>query len=204
MAVLNSRNEIQASIEDSATMLSCMVHEIYLFYSKRLSEIANRIANTRNENAAEDTEILMSMLASDYQMMEWYEEVSCQTLQAFIPKVYSYAEKHIEGLLGRIPCTTKKASAQYSKEMADTNGVSDIEKGSYILCKHYNLSFDEIMLKWPGFKEFHSLRKEIEHRYKEQYSCSSVDYVLANIDRAKEFLSSLEQHTRHKPSNAPC
>ena len=179
-------------------MLNCIVQEINLFYSNRLSDIAARIEKTRSENATEDPEILSSMLSSDYQMMEWYEEAACQAMQAFIPKVYSYAEKHIEGLLGRIPCTINEAGEQYRKEHKDTRGISDIEKGCYMLCRHYDLSFEDIMSRWPGFKDFHSLRKDIEHRYKEQWSCSNVDYVLANIASAEEFLSALEQQTRDR------
>lgn len=109
MAFSSGRNEIQASIEDDATMLSCAVQEINLFYSEKLSEITCSIEKTKSDYSTECPEILASMLSSDYQVMEWYEELLCLTLNAFIPKVYSYAEKHIEGLLGRIPCTLKNA-----------------------------------------------------------------------------------------------
>lgn len=200
MAFSSGRNEIQASIEDDATMLSCAVQEINLFYSEKLSEITCSIEKTKSDYSTECLEILASMLSSDYQVMEWYEELLCLTLNAFIPKVYSYAEKHIEGLLGRIPCTLKNASKQYGKEIEDTCGVSDIEKGCYILCKFYNLSFEDIMLIWPGFKDFHAHRRDIVHRYSGCHPYSNATYIHANIDAAKEFLSELERQTRHKPS----
>lgn len=196
MAVSNSRNELQASIEDNATMLICIVQEIDLFYKQRLLDISNQIEKTKNEIAAECPEALSSMLSQDYQMIEWYEELFQQILQSFILKVYSYADKHIKGLLARINCTINDAQKQYRKEYDDIKGVSDIEKGCYYLCKHYDFSFEDIWSIWPGFKTFHSLRVDIEHKYKVEYSCLSVDNILTTIAEAKEFLSALERLTR--------
>ena len=130
-------------------------------------------------------------------MLELYQELHVQTLQLLVPKVYSFAEKHIEGLLERLSYTIKKAKIEYDKDFGSKSQcISLIEKGCYIICKHCDLLYDKQMSTWNGFKDFHAVRKTIVHRYNMDVKNINIEYIRRNIEAAKKLLLSLEYATR--------
>ena len=61
MAIANGRNNILASIEDSASLLNSLVDELDRFYSNILTNYEGKIDKFKTANPNEDSEVLHSM-----------------------------------------------------------------------------------------------------------------------------------------------
>ena len=145
----------------------------------------------------ENPEVISGILSSKYQILDWYENIHNQTINMFVPKVYSYAEKHVIELLKRKSFTIQKARKIYRNEKGTTQGISDIQKGCFIICKCCDIPQDEIWSNWKNFDDFHSRRVALEHRFDTSKKDEiNIEYILKNIENAKIFLSNLEKLSR--------
>ena len=96
MAIANGRNNMLASIEDSASMLNNLVDELDRFYSNKLTDFERKIDLLRIENKNEEPKVLCSMCSDWNYAISIYDELFTETKEMLICKVYSYAEKHMK------------------------------------------------------------------------------------------------------------
>ena len=191
MPFAKGRNEMQASIDDTASALVLLTNEIESYYSQKISELSFQIEKIRKDNLNEAPEVLHCMESPNTNINWIYDEMHENTLEMLLCKVYSYVEKHMEALLKRIPLTGKKARKAYKGE-----GVSDIEKYYAVLKEKYNLQKQNVTDIWKDYEKFHELRKGIVHRYNYDRDTITANYILSNIEQAKALLNYIEDNTR--------
>lgn len=169
MAIAKGRNNMLASIEDSASMLNSLVNELDRFYSNRLNDFERKFDLLRIENKNEEPEVLCSMCSDWNYAISIYDELFTETKEMLICKVYSYTEKHMSELLSMLGYSHNKISKEYQNHHPSTQGISDIDKCCYILQNNFGLEQNLLDVYWPIFYDFHKLRKDIEHRYNHSY-----------------------------------
>ena len=197
MAIANGRNNMLASIEDSASMLNSLVDELDRFYSNKLTDFERKIDLLRIENKNEEPKVLCSMCSDWNYAISIYDELFTETKEMLICKVYSYAEKHMSELLSLIGYSHKKISNEYKNSNPSTRGISDIEKCCYVLQNYFGLEQNLLDIYWPIFKDFHKTRKEIEHRY-DHNATIDIKMIKGNLDYAMQLLKHIELVTREK------
>lgn len=104
MAIAKGRNNMLASIEDSASLLNNLVDELDRFYSSKLTDYEKRIELLKTENSEENPEVLYSMCSEWNYAICIYDEFFTETKEMLVPKVYSYAEKHLNEILSMLKC----------------------------------------------------------------------------------------------------
>lgn len=187
-----------ASIENSASMLNSLVNELDRFYSNKLNDFERKIDLLRIENKNEEPEVLCSMCSEWNYAISVYDDFFIETKEMLISKVYSYAEKHMTELLSMLGYSHKKISNEYKSCSPSTQGISDIEKCFYILHKYFGLKHNLIDVYWPMFKDFHKLRKAIEHRYDHSYTTIDIKMIKSNLKYALQLLKHVKLVTREK------
>lgn len=196
MAFSKGRSNMQASIEDSATLLNSLIDEMDTFYSNKLTEYESKIELIKKENPQESPEVLESMCYEWIFATSVYHEFFMETKQMLITKVYSYAEKHLNELLSMIGYNQNKYSKMYEKKHSSTKGISDIEKCCYVLQNHYGLDQNLLNEYWPMFKDFHDLRRDIIHHDVNIHIDTKM--IKCNLDNALQLLKHIELITREK------
>lgn len=198
MTIANGRNNMLASIEDSASMLYSLVDELDRFYSNKLNDFKRKIDLLRIENKNEEPEVLCSICFDWNYAISIYDELFTETKEMLICKIYSYAEKHTNELLSMLGYNHKKISNEYKSSNPSTQGISDIEKCCYILQNYFGLEQNLLEMYWPIFKDFHKLRKDVEHRYNHSYTSININMIKSNLDHAVGLLKHIELVTREK------
>jgi len=193
MAFAKGRNEMRASIDDTASALVQLTKEMESYYNQKVSELSAQIDNVRKDNPNEDLEVLNCMTSSIFGIRDIYDEMHLETMEMLICKVYSFAEKHLGELLKRIPMTENKA-----RKRLDGEGVSDIVKYYAVLHEKFNLSKSSVSEIWRDYEGFHTLRKNIVHHFDYEKKGINANYVLSNIEQAKELLLYVEEYSRVK------
>lgn len=201
MAIANGRNNMLASIEDSASMLNSLVDELDRFYSNKLTDFERKIDLLRIENKNEEPTVLCSMCSDWNYAISIYDELFTETKEMLICKVYSYAEKHMNKLLSMLGYNHNKISKEYKDSKPSTQGVSDIDKCCYILYSHFDFEQNLLDRYWPMFKDFHKLRKDIEHHFDHSYVTIDIKMIKNNLDYALRLLRHIELVTREKRIN---
>ena len=201
MAFASGRNNMLASIEDFASLLNSLVDELELFYSSKLNDCKRKINLLRTENPKEGPDVLYSMCSEWYNAISIYEELFSETKEMLISKVYSYAEKHMNVLLSLLNYNHKKITKEYKDNNPTTQGISDIDKCCYILQSNFGLEDNLLGVYWPKFKDFHKLRKDIEHRYNHEYVTIDTEMIKKNLNYALQLLKQIELVTREKRIN---
>lgn len=201
MAIANGRNNMLASIEDSASLLSSLFDELDRFYSSKLTDYERKIRLLKTETPEEDPEVFYSMCSEWNYAICIYDELFIETKEMLISKVYSYAEKHMNELLSMLGYSHNKMSKEYQNNHTSTQGISDIDKCCYILQNHFGLEQNLLDVYWPIFKDFHKLRKDIEHRYDHSYATIDIKMIKNNLDYAMQLLKHIELVTREKRAN---
>lgn len=186
MGVSKGRNMDAASIEDNANLLIEFTKDVFNLYDKKIENIEKEISNLKQveDFVSSSLEFAEETVRSLMQM----------SMEIMLLKVYSYAEKHLEQLLSRVSLCRKQAVDLYKSDYKDVRGVSDVEKYYYALQKHSDLP--DLCSVWTDFKTVHKMRVNIEHRY--VHPCYSInkDYIIKNINQAKELLIIVERSTR--------
>lgn len=198
MAITNGRNNMLASIEDSASLLNNLVDELDIFYSSKLTDYEKRIELLKTENSEENPEVLYSMSSEWNYAICIYDEFFTETKEMLVPKVYSYAEKHLNEILSMLGYSRNVISKEYKNSNHSTQGISDIEKCCYILQNHFGLQQNLLDGYWPMFNKFHKLRKNIEHHYGYRYISIDTKLIKNNLDCALQLLKHIELLTREK------
>ena len=198
MVVAKGRNNMLASIEDSASLLNSLVDELDIFYTNKLTECKRKIELFKTENATVDPEVLYSMFSELNYAISIYEELFFETKEMLISKIYSYAEKHMTELLLLLGYNHNKISKEYRDNNPSTQGISDIDKCCYILQKHFGLENQLLDVYWPNFTVFHKLRKNIEHHYNSDYVTIDIKMIKNNLCNAQQLLKHIEFVTREK------
>ena len=195
MAISKGRNELQASIEDTAIMLETLTIDINSYYGQKINNIENNIIRIKENSSNEDFEILQSMTDLLVQEIELYKEFHKVALEMILVKVFSYAEKQFELLLSRLSYNRKIAIKLYSKDGQPTNSISDIEKFFYILKKYKKLTIIQISDIWIDYNTFHLLRNNITHRNAHNKSIN-IGYLKSNLTQISKLLMTIEAETR--------
>ena len=132
MAIANGRNNMLASIEDSAFMLNSLVDELDRFYSNKLTDFERKIDLLRIENKNEEPKVLCSMCSDWNYAISIYDELFTETKEMLICKVYSYAEKHMNKLLSMLGYNHNKISKEYKDSILPSSNWKRliIEAGS--------------------------------------------------------------------------
>ena len=195
MAISKGRNDLQASIEDTRTLLETLAIDIDSYYSGKITNNENDIKRIKDNNPNEDFEIIQSMVNMPEKEIEFYKDFHRVTLEILLVKVFSYAERHFEILLSRLAYNRNKAIKEYSKDGQPANGTSDIEKYFYILKKYNKLSVVEITDIWIDYNAFHLLRNDIAHR-KTHNNSINIDYIKMNLTQIAKLLITIEAETR--------
>lgn len=195
MAISKGRNELQASIEDTATMLESLAIDINSYYSHKINNIEDSIIRIKGNNSNEDFEILQNMTDLLMEEIELHKEFHKVALEMLLVKVFSYAERHFEILLSRLSYNRNKAIKEYSKDKQPTNSISDIEKYFYILKKYKKLSVIQITDIWIDYNAFHLLRNNITHR-KAHNNSLDIGYLNSNLTQISKLLMTIEAETR--------
>ena len=107
MAISKGRNELQASIEDTATMLKSLAIDINSYYSHKINSIEDSIIRIKGNNSNEDFEILQNMTDLLTEEIELHKDFHRVALEMLLVKVFSYAERHFEILLSRLSYNRK-------------------------------------------------------------------------------------------------
>ena len=195
MAISKGRNDLQASIEDTRTLLGTLAIDIDSYYSGKITNNENDIKRIKDNNPNEDFEIIQSMVNMPEKEIEFYKEFHRVTLEILLVKVFSYAERHFEILLSRLSYNRNKAKSEYSKDGQPMNGISDIEKYFYILKKYKKISIVEISDIWKDYNVFHLLRNDIAHR-KNYNKSIDINYIKNNLAQIFQLLITIEADTR--------
>ena len=195
MAISKGRNDLQASIEDTRTLLETLAIDIDSYYSGKITNNENDIKRIKDNNPNEDFEIIQSMVNMPEKEIEFYKEFHRVTLEILLVKVFSYAERHFEILLSRLSYNRSKAKREYSKDGQPMNGISDIEKYFYILKKYKKISIVEISDIWKDYNVFHLLRNDIAHR-KNYNKSIDINYIKNNLAQIFQLLITIEADTR--------
>ena len=195
MAISKGRNDLQASIEDTRTLLETLAIDIDSYYSGKITNNENDIKRIKDNNPNEDFEIIQSMVNMPEKEIEFYKEFHRVTLEILLVKVFSYAERHFEILLSRLSYNRNKAKREYSKDGQPMNGISDIEKYFYILKKYKKISIVEISDIWKDYNVFHLLRNDIAHR-KNHNKSIDINYIKNNLAQIFQLLITIEADTR--------
>lgn len=189
MAIAKGKNEMQASIDDTAAALITLTNEMEAYYNQRRRDLEAQLEKIREKNQNEDSEIIQSIISSsDFRWI--YDEMHQETLEMLVCKVYSFAEKHMGEMLKRIHLKEKQA-----KELGQGQGVSDMETYYMAIQKRFGIS-ESISEKWIGYKDFHRLRKDIVHHHDNEKKDVSANYILSNINQVKELLLYVEEVSR--------
>ena len=194
MAFSKGRNELQASIEDTASVLISLSEEINSFYSCKIIAIKDDIRKLQNADV--EKEELDSMLFPLYQLEELYNSLYIEAMEMIVSKVYSYVEKHLYMICDRIKYDRKKVARIYERDNHTGKG-SDIEKIFYVINKLYYLEKQKISDYWSDFVLFHKLRTYIEHHNNYQKQLVKIEFIISNINQAKSLLNVIEMSTNH-------
>ena len=197
MAFAKGKNEMQASIDDTALALVQLTNEFENYYTKRVLELDNQIKDLRRENPNEAPEILYCMESPILGIKDIYDEMHRETMEMLLCRVYSFVEKHMEEFLKRIPLSKTQAQKSLTGK-----GVSNIVKFFSAINTRFNLSIQSVSELWKDYEEFHKLRKDIEHHFDYDYQQKDIhiNYILDNIEQAKKLLHFIEENTRNNPS----
>ena len=187
-------NELQASIEDTASVLISLSEEINSFYSCKIIAIKDDIRKLQNADV--EKEELDSKLFPLYQLEELYNSLYIEAMEMIVSKVYSYAEKQLYMICDRIKYDRKKIAKMYQRYNPSNQG-SDIEKIFYVINKLYCIEKQEISDYWRDFASFHKLRTDIEHHNNYIKQLVEIDYIKSNINQAKDLLNDIEAITNH-------
>lgn len=136
MSIAKGRNNMLASIEDSASMLNSLVNELDRFYSNKLNDFERKIDLLRIENKNEEPEVICSMCSDWNYAISIYDELFTETKEMLICKVYSYTEKHMSELLSMLKCNVYIAKAPFVKIV--TNGMLYIYMCKFISRMDYS------------------------------------------------------------------
>lgn len=197
MAIAKGKNEMQASIDDTASALVQLTNELENYYTNRALALDKHIMDLRRENPREAPEVLHCMESPTHCIKDIYDEMHRETMEMLVCRVYSFVEKHMEEFLKRIPLSKTQA-----KKSLTGKDVSDIVKFYSAINARFKLSIQSISDIWKGYDEFHILRKDIEHHYDYDYQPKDIpiSYILTNIKQATELLLFIEENTRINPS----
>lgn len=187
-------NELQASIEDTASVLISLSEEINSFYSCKIIAIKDDIRKLQNADV--EKEELDSKLFPLCQLEELYNSLYIEAMEMIVSKVYSYAEKHLYMICDRIKYDRKKIAKMYQRYNPSNQG-SDIEKIFYVINKLYCIEKQEISDYWRDFASFHKLRTDIEHHNNYIKQLVKIEFIISNINQAKSLLNAIEMSTNH-------
>ncbi|MBO7230164.1 MAG: hypothetical protein J6V20_01995 [Bacteroidaceae bacterium] len=186
------RNEIQASIDDMALGIKNLAYEIDSFYSSKIQGIESEINDMKEHDVDAENAGCCLCNSTSYQLLDIYNGLHIEAMEAIVSKVYSYAEKHMQMMVESIGYDLKHIHKEYKADAQPCSGVSDIEKMFYIINKHYCLPFSEISDVWSNYYDIHMLRKNIEHRYDYEKRLIKIEYIIQNIEQIEEMLKAIE------------
>ena len=195
MAFSQGRNEIQSSIEDTASVLLILSEEINSFYSNKIDAINNVIRNLQY-NTELEIEELNSLLFPYNQLKDMYNSLYIEAMEMIVSKVYSYAEIHFNMLINRINYERKRVARIYKQDNPGKQG-SDIEKAFYVINKNYCLEKQRISCYWNDFELIHKLRTDIVHHNNYKKQLINIEFIKDNINQVRNLLNTIEKITNN-------
>lgn len=199
MAFSQGRNEIQSSIEDSASVLFILSEEINSFYSNKINAINDEIRNLQYNNTKLEIEELNSLLFPYNQLKDMYNSLYIESMEMIVSKVYSYAEIHFYMLINRINYKRKRVARIYKQDNPGKQG-SDIEKAFYVIKKNYCLEKQRLSCYWNDFELIHKLRTNIVHHNNYKKQLINIEFIKDNINQVRNLLNTIEKITNNTVS----
>lgn len=191
MPFAKGKNEMQASIDDTASALIQLTNEIDYYYNQKVADLDSQLEIIRKDNPNEEPEIL-SCMESPIIGTKWiYDEMYIDTLEMLVCKVYSFVEKHLAELLKRVPISKRTAKNRYKGK-----GMSDVEKFYASLYDKFKYSRQGVSDIWKDYERMHTIRNDVVHRYYHERANITANFILSNIEQAKELLQYVEECTR--------
>lgn len=193
MSFSRGRNNIEASIIDSAIIYHELLDELESFFKNKIDNIVCIIEEEKGY-LHENKELFANIQQPYMELIFHYQEIFQECLEMLLIKIYSYIEKHLEVLMGTLGIKTREAVINKPIK-GKVQRKSKIEL--YYLAIQKACSFEASLIeKWAGFQEFRTTRNSIVHNKQTTNKQLTTKYLKESLHYGNDILLYIELQIR--------